>query len=325
MRDTPTLSLRIISRTFVQLPSLVSQPRHVIGLPVSEGIPACRLVTHISHAGFAAASQHQFNPTIDQVLSEQVNNTLNDDCPNAQDGTKEKNEWLFVFAPSIVKRLQKSAKGTKLTQDDVHRLLALCPFETIAHERPSPFCDLFTNKEFRYLEYFGDVEKYYKTGYGNPLGPIVGVGYVNELLARLVGRPVEDKTTHNASLPFPLDRTLYADFSHENLMVGVFSSMGLFNVTDPPSPKKMVKDREWIARRMVPFSARMVVERMACYVEGSTKREAGQYVRVLVNDDIQPLEFCGGDKKGLCKLGDFVESQGYAKRNGDGDFEKCYQ
>ena len=43
--------------------------------------------------------------------------------------------------------------------------MALCPFETIAMERPSPFCDLFTPEEWEYLEYFGDVEKYYKTGY----------------------------------------------------------------------------------------------------------------------------------------------------------------
>ena len=111
------------------------------------------------------ASRHAYNPTIDQVLSEQVNNTLNDDCPNASDGEKEKNQWLDVFAPRILHRLKKWAPGANLSKEDVHRLLAICPFETIAHRRPSPFCDLFTNKDFRYLEYYGDVEKYYKTGY----------------------------------------------------------------------------------------------------------------------------------------------------------------
>ena len=53
------------------------------------------------------------------------------------------------------------------------------------------------------------------------------------------------------------------------------------------------------------------------------KREEGTYVRVLVNDEVQPLEFCGGSE-GMCTLADFVESQGYARRSGDGDFEKCY-
>lgn len=115
-------------------------------------------------------------------------------------------------------------------------------------------------------------------------------------------------------------------------MVAVFSAMGLFNVSaDPPSPKKMESKREWTASRMVPFSARMVVEKLACEDTlrgGHGEGEDTEYVRILVNDDLQPLEFCGakgkGEWKGLCVLKKFVESQGYARRNGDGDFEKCY-
>ena len=120
-------------------------------------------ISHLS--GFAAASKHHYNPSIDVIISEDYNNTLNNRCPNAADGTKEKNEWLDVFAPSIVKRLKQIAPGSKVNKEDVHRLLALCPFETIAFESPSPFCSLFTDSEFKAMEYYGDVEKYYKTGY----------------------------------------------------------------------------------------------------------------------------------------------------------------
>lgn len=122
------------------------------------------------------------NPFISQILSEEVNNTLNNDCPNASQAVEEKETWLHVFAPPIVEKLKKAAKGAKVTVDDIHRqvdaslssqaslnmhsrLMALCPFETIAYEKPSPFCDLFTPAEWRNLEYYGDVEKYYKTGY----------------------------------------------------------------------------------------------------------------------------------------------------------------
>ena len=73
--------------------------------------------------------------------------------------------------------------------------------------------------------------------YGNPLGPIQGVGYVNELLARLTDSPVCDNTTHNASLEFPLGRAVYADFTHENLMIPVFAALGLFNVSEPLDPR----------------------------------------------------------------------------------------
>ena len=148
---------------------------------------------------------------------------------------------------------------------------------------------------------------------------------MNELLARLTDNPVQDHTTHNASLEFPLGRTVYADFTHENLMVAVYSALGLFNVSEPLDPRAPPQDGgaqggQWVASRMVPFSSRMVTERLSCERDG----EARPYVRVLVNDEVQPLEFCGGGQEKTCGLGDFVESQGYARRSGDGDFLKCY-
>ncbi|KAF7795763.1 hypothetical protein EIP86_006930 [Pleurotus ostreatoroseus] len=203
--------------------------------------------------------------------------------------------------------------------------------------------------------------------YGNPLGPIQGVGYANELIARLTGRPPTwDNTTHDPSRHFPLDRAMYVDFTHENLMVAVYSAIGLFNVSEPLDPKHMParpdalkgKGRkggngngnggdegwDWTASRMVPFSARMVTERLACSFEdpdgGDDDPEAdGEYVRIFVNDELQPLEFCRFDKdgedeadvnvwkarEGLCLLEDFVESQTYARGNGGGDFEKCWK
>ncbi|EKM59567.1 uncharacterized protein PHACADRAFT_205786 [Phanerochaete carnosa HHB-10118-sp] len=312
-----------------------------------------------------------------QIISENVNNTLNDDCPNAPSEEKYTDQWLRQFAPSVIHRLKKMAEGVELEDEDVHRLIGVCVFETISDgsqemrgmrrkAAKSPFCDLFTPKNWKEWEYWGNVEKYYKTGYGNPLGPVRGVGYVNELLARLTQSKVADHTQHNYSLPFPLDRALYADFTHENLMIAVYSVLGLFNVSTPLDPKKMPKDmdREWLASRMVPFSARMVVERLQCLtppeeVGGFEGRQvnphwsprllagaaedvksrkhgtkSGTFVRIFVNDDLQPLEFCSHDvdrqsahwqkKHSLCTLGNFVDSQHYARSSGDGDLEKCY-
>lgn len=255
--------------------------------------------------------------------------------------------WMSHFAPPITKRLLKGAPGVNLTNVDVFNLLAMCPFESVAKEALSPFCSMFTEDDFRAFEYTGDLEKYYRTGYasaghcfttallivrscryGEPLGPIQGVGYVNELLARLTGTPVKDRTTHNASLEFPLDRILYADFTHENLMVAVYAAMGLFNISRPLDPRHLPTPdhpagQTWVASRMVPFSARMVVERLECVNVEHGRVGEGAYVRVLVNDQEQPLEFCGG-KGGLCALEKFVESQTYAQRGGGGDFDKCY-
>ena len=163
--------------------------------------------------------------------------------------------------------------------------------------------------------------------YGNPLGPVQGVGYITELIARLTGRPVSESTTHDPSLPFPLGRSLYADFTHENLLIAVYSAMGLYNISSPLDPTRMDPQRRWVASRMVPFSARLVVERLACEAREPTRRDEGEqdeFVRVLVNDEVQVMPFCGSGEDGLCELEAFVRSQRYARIGGDGDFEKCF-
>lgn len=158
-----------------------------------------------------------------------------------------------------------------------------------------------------------------------------GVGYVNELIARLTGTPVRDNTQTNRTLDsapetFPLDRALYADFSHDNQMVAIYTALGLFAQstgdldTTRPDPA-----RTWVASRLTPFSARMVTERLTCTRTGTrAARGEDTWVRILVNDALQPLPFCGCGEDGMCTLSAFVESQVYAREDGQGDFEKCF-
>ena len=72
--------------------------------------------------------------------------------------------WLSVFAPPIVKRLNEAAPGADLNTTLVYYLMAMCPFESVAKERGSPFCGLFDDGDWAGFEYHGDIEKYYKTG-----------------------------------------------------------------------------------------------------------------------------------------------------------------
>lgn len=167
--------------------------------------------------------------------------------------------------------------------------------------------------------------------YGQALGPVQGVGYINELLARLTGLPVQDNTQTNRTLnaspiTFPLNRTLYADFSHDNEMIAIYAALGLFKQPVPLDPTKLDHGRTWITSHLTPFSGRMVTERLSCVISGSriAQPSAKIYVRILVNDAIQPLEFCGANEDGMCELEAFVESQAYSRNDGEGDFEECY-
>ena len=244
-------------------------------------------------------------------------------CPSAGDSDDQDNTWLGTFAPPMTAWFNKGAPGANITDTDTYNLLSLCSFDTIAHESRSPFCAIYDALDAASaFSYYGDLDKYYGTGYGQALGPVQGVGYVNELLARLTDTPVHDHTQTNATLDgdpatFPLGRPLYADFSHDNEMVAIFSAMGLFRQRAALDPARPDPARTWHTNRIVPFSARMVVERMRCAGEPS--------VRVLVNDALMPLSFCGAGRDGVCSLDAFVESQAYARNNGEGDWEKCFQ
>ncbi|KAG2012915.1 hypothetical protein CC2G_009864 [Coprinopsis cinerea AmutBmut pab1-1] len=371
------------------------------GLPFVRASGSERVIDSATNwtAGFADANNNIFEPKLAVIIPEHLNDTLEDHmCPNAGTPEPQTAIWTEIFAQPIADRLNALAPGANLSAADAASLIPLCAFESVAMERPSRFCALFSGEEFEGYEYLADLEKYYNRGWvifprctvivaeysnslvpcrhGQPLGPVQGVGYINELLARLTNTPVHDHTSTNRTLTssphtFPLDRTIYADFSHDNLMVAVFSAMGLFK-QDPEGrngevdghldPERMDRRRTWVTSRITPFSARMVVERMTCRgrvegrvgeegdqevfngfidvdvdededederveraTKGKAKRRGRNYVRVLVNDAVQPLEFCGGDGDGLCTLERFVDSQWYARKSGDGDWEKCFE
>ncbi|KAG1762194.1 phosphoglycerate mutase-like protein [Suillus occidentalis] len=265
-------------------------------------------------AGFAYASGELYHPSVSVIIPEieTSNNTLEDHmCPNSRASEDEANVWRDMFSVSIVHRLNTAAIGAEILSEDIPGLMSLCAFETVFEEKESPFCDLFSLKEFQAYNYYHDLLKYHKTGYGNPLGRVQGVGYVNELLARLKGRPVEDRTQTNSTLDsspitFPLNRTVYADFSHDNEMVAIYGALGLFPQMRPPNPTKADPHWTWVVSRLVPFSGRMVTEKMQCFEAGIP----GDFIRILVNDAIQPLAFCGAGDGLYC--------------NGAGDFEKCF-
>ena len=160
--------------------------------------------------------------------------------------------------------------------------------------------------------------------YGEELGPVQGVGYVNELLARLTNQPINDSTQTNRTLDsspttFPLNATIYADFSHDSELIAIYSAIGLFRPTQPLDSTKPDANREWVTSKLVPFSGRLVTERLSC----SVKRGREEYVRMVVNDALQDLSFCGAGRDGICTLNAFVQSQTFARSDGEGLFAQC--
>ncbi|MCJ1472434.1 hypothetical protein MMC13_001082 [Lambiella insularis] len=137
-------------------------------------------------------------------------------------GWEAQKQWLQIFATPITARLNKELSGANLTAAETIHFMDLCPFETVASPtgQISPFCNLFSEEEWRQYDYYQSLGKFYGYGSGNPLGPTQGVGFANELIARMTNKPVEDHTSVNHSMDhsdatFPLGRTIYADFTHD--------------------------------------------------------------------------------------------------------------
>ncbi|GFP53655.1 3-phytase A [Trichoderma asperellum] len=255
------------------------------------------------------------------------NNTLNHGaCQAFEDGPvseiREQNQktWLGIFGPAINRRLNSRLPGANLTLTETIYMMDLCPFNTVATTTAalSDFCRLFSMDEWASYDYFQSLDKWYGYGRGNPLGPSQGVGFGNELIARLTGTPVDDHTTTNSTLDsspdtFPLNRTLYADFSHDNTMSSVFAALGLFNSTMDLPLKYKVSPRRlhgFSAAWAVPFAARLYVEKMRC---GDSSEEL---VRVILNDRVVPLRTCNSDRLGRCKLRGFVDSLKFIRSGG---------
>lgn len=296
--------------------------------------------------GFYTAQDKESESQVEEILviPEQAmeNNTLNNRLcsaygSNAGMVAAKKETWNKIWIPDVQQRLNEKLPGANLSVDEAIFLMDLCPFESVAHEavRISKFCELFSEDEWLGYDYFQSIGKWYGYGPGNPFGATLGVGFVNELISRLTGKPVQDETSTNSTLDtspetFPLGRKLYADFSHDNDMTSIYGAMGLYNSTGPLPVTHRATPREadgYSAAWTVPFAGRMYVEKMRCPAAGTGRRDdeeaaEEELVRVLMNDRVVPLPNCEADALGRCRLGDFVRSLEFARSGGRWD--ECF-
>jgi len=192
----------------------------------SQGFHAAK----VADRGSSGSDEYPYPIT---VISEEDgrNNTLDhglctvfEEGPDAHTGFEAQKEWVEKFVPPITARLNTNLPGANLNDFETIHFMDLCPFETVASPtgQVSVFCGLFSEEEWHQFDYYQSLGKFYQYGNGNPLGPTQGVGFANELIARMTGKPVNDHTTVNHTLDdsdstFPIGpgHNLFADFSHD--------------------------------------------------------------------------------------------------------------
>ncbi|KAH9001458.1 phosphoglycerate mutase-like protein [Lactarius akahatsu] len=234
-------------------------------------------------------------------------------CPNAgvsgkaDRGTPFLKEWTSVYLKETRDRLQGHIDGYALTIEDVYTMQQMCAYETVAIGF-SKFCGLFTEEEWEGFNYG------YTSAFGAPLARAQGIGYIQELVARLTHTPIQ---THNSStnstlddshITFPLDHNLYVDATHEVVVLNIITALNLssFAANGPLPTDHIPKQRSFRVSELAPFSTNVQFQLLSC-----PSRESEQ-IRIIVNDAVAPLtgiEGCPEDADGMCPVATFVAAQ----------------
>ena len=96
-------------------------------------------------------------------------------CPSSRDNASlAANTYQDTFLPKITQRLNKMSRDYKLTgcifmavlivDDDVRAMQYICPFQINALGQ-SPFCDIFSEEEWKDMNYLRDLWAYYAGAY----------------------------------------------------------------------------------------------------------------------------------------------------------------
>jgi hypothetical protein len=262
------------------------------------------------------------------------------DDPTGQLGDLDVETYIPKYLKAATARMQQYApSGFTFNVNDTYAMQSLCAYE-MAYIGSSSFCTLFTLDEWSGFENTLDMEYYYDYSYGNPTGRAQGVGYLQELLARLQNEYITssnssvNSTITNNAKDFPLGRPFYADFTHDDIIISFMTAMSLDYFKDPPSLSQYPPDpnRKFILSHLTPFTGRLITEVIGCASASPTAESTaktqyypGQYgyskanathkfVRMRLNNGILPLSTirgggCAGRTDGLCALDSFVNSQ----------------
>lgn len=227
---------------------------------------------------------------------------------------------------------------------------SICAYET-NYLGSSSFCSLFTLEEWQGFESTLDMEYYYDYSFGNPTGRAQGIGYLQELLARLEHQYITssnssvNSTLDGNSTDFPLDQKFYADFSHDDILISVLTAMSFDYLKDPPSLTAYPPNpnRHFILSHLTPFAAKLVTEVIGCGSANPTAvnqtrtyttptqfgynpaNATNKFIRMRLNNGILPLSeirggACGNRTDGLCAMGSFIQSQANAYQESNYDY-----
>ena len=278
------------------------------------------------------------NATIEVIIEGDEANWNNslagyDNCNNSNaavnaGGANASIVWENVYLKNATQRLRALSGNYNWTIADSYNAQTLCPYETVAFGY-SAFCDLFTYEEWQGFEYSVDLDFAGSYYFQSPTGRAVGIAYVEEFLARLqnhvltTGGTQANLTLDNNTSTFPLNQTLYFDFSHDVNMGSILAAFGLTQFNQYlPATGPIPTNRSLIVSHLQPFGARFDIEvikapkpvaaNRTSAADAYTSGPPTTYVHFIINQRTLPLgrsyPGCGNRTDGWCELGAFLNA-----------------
>ncbi|KAJ3556987.1 hypothetical protein NM688_g1721 [Phlebia brevispora] len=269
----------------------------------------------IGFFGYPFEGQYQQSITIE---AGGYNNTLAPykTCPNAEIKSKSDRglwyvqKWAAVYLKDALDRLKPQMHGYELTIEDVYALQQMCAYETVAIGY-SKFCELFTEEEWVGFDYSLDLYFWYDSAFGSPVARVQGIGYIQEMVARLTHTPIAvhnsstNATLDDSTATFPLGQSLYVDATHEVVVLNILTALNLTNLaaSGPLPADHIPPNRSFKVSHLAPFATNVHFQLLSC---GSFP---DPQIRIIVNDGVVPLtsiKGCPIQKDGLCPVSTFV-------------------
>ncbi len=190
----------------------------------------------------------------------------------------------------------------------------------------SRFCELFTYDEWVGFGYSVDLGFYGSNSFGSPVGRAIGIGYQQEVVARLKNHTLGysgsqiNITLDSNTETFPLNQSLYLDFSHDTNIISILTAFGLKQFAGHLDPSAYPGEHNFTVSHLTPFGARLDIEIIRTpkplaadrskYLDG---RET-KYVHFVLNQRTVPLGWslpeCDAARvDGWCEFDAFLRAQ----------------
>lgn len=120
---------------------------------------------------------------------------------------------------------------------------------------------------------------YYNNGPGSPVSAAQGKGYLDEFIARFTGEYPQansalNETYDNTSTYFPLNQSIYADATHEVVVLDTLTAFNLTALFEGP-PLSATGNRgqnSFVASKLVPFATHFTTQVLSCPAYQQTKQ-----------------------------------------------------